>query len=354
MAGKTDTLYGIQKLRAIAAYGVVIFHLFEFLNAASSLGFPRFTLGRTGVDLFFVISGFIMVYTTRDAETPREFMAKRVSRIVPLYWAATLVTVALVAVAPSVFPAADISWQKILASLAFIPAADHSGEAMPVLLVGWSLNMEMLFYAIFAGALFLPARIRLPALLTGIVGLVLACRLFADGSLAGDFYGRIIMLDFAAGCVLAYLLRLPALAAFMRRTPMWPLMLVAAAGFVAAEHFLASGKADIYDAAIGASATLLVFAVAGADLYRGTQRGRFLVPLGDASYSAYLLHPILLRPAAMVLATAFGDTWLTAILLFIVALPGTMLVSWLSYRLFERPTNRLLRGWFTPPHAAST
>ena len=353
MATQTRQLYGIQKLRAIAAYAVVAFHVFELFYATSSMGFPRFMLGRTGVDLFFVISGFIMVYTTRDGETPREFMIKRVSRIVPLYWGATLATAALVAVAPSVFPAADISLNGILKSLAFIPATDLSGQTMPVLLVGWSLNMEMLFYLIFTLVLFLPRSMRLPGLLVSIAGLIVACRLFAGDTVAGEFYGRIIMLDFAAGCVIAWLLSQQSVADLIRRLPMWPLMALAAAGFVVTEIWLSSAGEDIYYLAIGASATLLVFAVAGTDLYRKSPRGRFLVPLGDASYSAYLLHPVFAGPIGKIVFDLFGDTWLSIILIFIAAFPGVMVVSWLSYRLYERPTNRLLRSWFFPRRAVA-
>src|SRR4051812_15929191 len=91
---KAGHLYSLQSLRALAAIAVAIAHL-PRLHPAT----PLADYGAVGVDLFFVISGFIMVYTTAGSfgrpGAPLVFLAKRIARIVPTYWIATAAAAAL-------------------------------------------------------------------------------------------------------------------------------------------------------------------------------------------------------------------------------------------------------------------
>ena len=110
--------------------------------------------GGAGVDIFFVISGFIMVYTTMDREiTPWSFMADRIARIVPAYWAATLGVFFLALVAPSLLQTSHMQWGELFKSLVFVPFRKANGLVQPVLFVGWTLNYEMFFYLMFAAGL---------------------------------------------------------------------------------------------------------------------------------------------------------------------------------------------------------
>ncbi len=113
--GTVKRLYAIQYLRAVAALGVVVFH------AAERTG-THFAIGAAGVDIFFVISGFIMwVLAGTRTTTPAAFLRERIERIVPLYWIVTGVMIqgALF----GLFPNLQLTPGYVLSSLFFIPAA---------------------------------------------------------------------------------------------------------------------------------------------------------------------------------------------------------------------------------------
>src|SRR3954447_13018034 len=139
----------IQILRFFAALAVVAFHAlglapkgYEVSESALSLAL---SYGGRGVDLFFVISGFIIFYTAQNpALTPAAFLRRRIERIVPLYFFVIFAFTLLALILPAIF--ATPGWytpRHILKSLAFISFTD--GEP-PVIAVGWSLEYEMYFY----------------------------------------------------------------------------------------------------------------------------------------------------------------------------------------------------------------
>ena len=342
-------LNGLQVLRAFAAYAVVAFHVFEFLHADPGFGVGRFEVGKAGVDLFFVLSGFIMVYTTAADEPPARFIIKRATRIVPLYWAATALAVLVAFVRPWLLPHADLSPAAIAKSFAFIPAPDLSGALQPVLFVGWTLNFEMMFYALFALTLFLPARHRTRRLIGALIAAFLLARLFGAGT-AAAFYGQPILLDFGIGCLIAKALPLPQVARAARRVPLWPALPAATLGFFAI-HAVGL-PSDAESLAFGLTAGMLVFAVAAQDLYRTPVRAPVLAALGDSSYSAYLLHPFLVPVIGVMVVKLFGATLPAAAVMLAACCAATALVATLSYQLYERPSNRLLRRVLLPRRSA--
>ena len=109
---------------------------------------PLYSLA-SGVDLFFVISGFIMVYSSEDLFGARgawrTFLTRRLVRIVPLYWLTTAITIPLMSL--------TVDWQSLLGSYFFIPYRAPSNAIVPLHGVGWTLNLEMFFYVIFAAAI---------------------------------------------------------------------------------------------------------------------------------------------------------------------------------------------------------
>ena len=139
----------IQILRFFAATAVAAFHAWgvapQFIKVAENAPSYGLEYAGHGVDLFFVISGFIIFYATHRANlTPAAFLRRRVERIVPLYFFVIFAVVALALVFPASFDTPD--WytpRHILKSLAFISFTDG---AMPVVYVGWSLEYEMYFY----------------------------------------------------------------------------------------------------------------------------------------------------------------------------------------------------------------
>lgn len=153
-------IYTIQALRGLGAVMVLAYHAF---------GGPRW--GAAGVDIFFPISGLVMVLTTYKARgecgSVANFTIKRLIRIVPIYWAATL---ALFLIQPGRY-----SYLVLGQSLTFIPtdAQPNLPEGFfPIIAVGWTLNIEMLFYLVFAGGLALPKRLIYPAIVTTILAII--------------------------------------------------------------------------------------------------------------------------------------------------------------------------------------
>jgi len=165
-------IQSIQALRAIAALFVVGFHSTVLWHDKFNQNVTPWKNGNSGVDLFFVISGFIMVLSSRKllgrADAWRRFMTLRLVRIVPLYWLATAAKLAAITALPALALHTNPTAWNTVASFLFVPSRDAIGVIRPVIDVGWTLSYEMLFYIVFAAALFLfvePLLIVAPAML---------------------------------------------------------------------------------------------------------------------------------------------------------------------------------------------
>jgi len=242
---------------------VVVFHATQ----------TRFAVGAAGVDLFFVISGFIMA-TIAPGRTPTRFLADRAWRIFPLWF---------VAVAPWIAVFHNSAGQT-LASLTLWPI--YQGKYyFPYLGVGWTLSFECLFYLAVAVAL------RTTYLLP--LSLFVACMggSFLFGGDALSFLGSPLILEFIGGVVIA---KLP------RKAPLAMPCLVAAliCLLIAPTHLYLSHVAIspqfVMDRVLfwGIPAMLVVYAALSAERSFGAPWIWPLVLLGDASYSIYLFHQL--------------------------------------------------------------
>ncbi len=294
----------VQALRAVAVLFVIISHAMHELYAfASESAVPfdeKLFPGDFGVDLFFVISGFIMIYVSRDSfgkpGAAIDFVIRRLIRIVPLYWLMTSVMIAIVVLMPSAVDTATDDPMGWLSSYFFIPFARASdGMMRPVLGLGWSLNYEMFFYALFAVGLLFSRRIAIAWVIAAMAVTWIAAHTLQSPPAWIGFLGMSVIFEFAAGMVLglAYIHR--------QRLPFW----FSVCGLVAGVLLLAMAPAfsdhveehrHIY---YGIPAVLFVsFAVlSGSEL-----RLPLLAPLvhiGEASYATYLTHPFILGGLAL-------------------------------------------------------
>jgi len=178
---KQTTLYSIQALRAIAASLVVVLHTYAYLEARDLISSTPDLVesGRAGVDIFFVISGFIMTYISGDSfgkpSASKDFLIKRIIRIVPIYWFYTLIMAALLLLVPHLFSdGKSFDLTHAITSFLFIPWENNSGFLKPVLQVGWTLNFEMYFYLIVTLLLFFGKTFFLQSLSIILLGGVLA------------------------------------------------------------------------------------------------------------------------------------------------------------------------------------
>ena len=155
-ASGPTTLANVQVLRAFAALNVAGVHILEqaakYDQDVALFAFLQ-NWGDSGVDLFFVISGFIMVYIQRRRPSgPGRFLDHRIYRVVPLYWTLTLLYVGLWLTVPGLFGHAAIDVPRLLRSLSFTTLFVEG--AFPVLYLGWILEYEMIFYLAFTLAIF--------------------------------------------------------------------------------------------------------------------------------------------------------------------------------------------------------
>ena len=194
-------LNNLQILRAFAALNVVMFHIIAVVEESGShipgLMFLK-GWGANGIDIFFILSGFIMVYIAeKRPRNPGEFLTNRVVRIVPIYWILTAVG-CLAIFAAGDFRGEPISIDAMLSSFAFLTR--WTTLDMPILYVGWTLEWEMLFYLIFGVSLFLKsktAQFILPLMV--LLGLVV-------------FAGQDpIILEFGFGMILAKIYKIQAI-----------------------------------------------------------------------------------------------------------------------------------------------
>ena len=338
-------LNNVQVLRALAAYLVVIAHM-------AGLGIPGAGQGIFGVDLFFVISGFVMVYTTAGRPvTPGAFMINRVIRIVPLYWALTLAVFCVALVLPRLLNNTDPSPVALAKSLFFIAYEKHDGVVQPLLFPGWSLNYEMLFYLLFASTLLLrrtAARFGLTFALLG--ALVLAGLILQPADPVARFYTSTIQLEFGFGCVLGLLH-----AGIARTAP--PPILLYGLGVACFVLMLAPGlptEGGLRFLLPGLPATAIVYAALALEARGHRYTGRSLLMMGAASYSLYLSHVYVVLPITMLAARLGMNAGWGALPFILLGLALVSLVAIACHLLLERPLSALLKGVVDPRHRSES
>ncbi|MHC8319034.1 acyltransferase family protein [Pseudomonas sp. LB3P31] len=326
-----DKLESVQMLRAIAALAVVFFHI------------PLFRNGDWGVDIFFVISGFIMALVT--AQSSSHFFTKRVIRVVPLYWLGTFGVFAVALLLPSLLDNTTADVPGLLKSLFFIPY--QKGEyVQPLLYLGWTLNYEMFFYALFAISMAISHRHRLLICSSLLLALALLGHLVpSDAPLWTRFYTQQILAEFVLGmgCYALY-----------ARTAQWRasspnngvrtlLILIGVAALVYMPFAYSLAQSLGRGLAWGIPAAVIFLTMVHG--LTGVQLPWFVVLIGDASYSLYLFHPYVLKVFNKVFhvfdapgALAYVMTPVSIILCCIVAVG--------VYRLVELPMTHWLRGVF--------
>jgi exopolysaccharide production protein ExoZ len=192
-------LLSIQYLRGLAALSVLVTHALQWPLAEMNIALLK--TGRLGVEVFFVISGFIITTIAGDGRfNPKEFLVRRAFRIVPAYWAATFLITILAVAIPTQFRTTIPTIEGLIKSLLFIPSLEPKA---PLLLLGWSLNFEVFFYLLFASLFFLRSEARTLVLL-GILTLLVGIGQFATGlSHVEAIYTSPSLIGFSLGTILA-------------------------------------------------------------------------------------------------------------------------------------------------------
>lgn len=324
-------ILSIQYLRAAAALMVVFFHADGM--AEEYFNFRGLPFGAAGVDIFFVISGFIMWITTAsERTTPASFAVNRIIRIVPLYWTMTLLLYGgwLIFHDPATVP----SLWNLVRSLLFIPfVSPRTGEIQPLLIAGWTLNFEMFFYAVFACGLLIARRHRALFVCTILGALVALPLLVSLSGPVGLTYTSPLLVEFMVGCLLGIMYERKALP----RPGIALFLLVIGCGLLVASGMLSA--ANISASRFfhwGLPAFLIVTGALGLELQLRDWRLPML--LGDASYSIYLTHGVALSAvkSAVILSGMNPQPLMTGEFLLagcFASVAGGVLV----YRMIETP-----------------
>lgn len=300
-------LDSIQALRGIAALLVLFFHMAAFQRQMAegnafdvALMSGIWDQGWAGVDLFFIISGFIMVYVTRQTGRGigdvRRFMVSRLTRIYPLWWVCAGIMAAYFWVtygmpaAPDRVSDSSEAFAYAAKSFLLIPQ-----DVPPMLGLGWTLIHEMFFYLVFAGLLFLPRKYLPSALGIWAVVTIFGAQLVEPAAYARNLFELIsspLSLEFIAGGLAGYL---------VTKGQIWtPKILILSGAILACLGLLLFPNIEIGSyttrrvAVFTLPFLLMTYGWVGCELQDKLSAPQWLIRLGDWSYSLYLTHYIVL------------------------------------------------------------
>lgn len=336
----------IQVLRGIAALSVVFFHVSEMLlqytdgNGLFCKLSSLWYTGAAGVDLFFVISGFVMVQSTRgmfgQKGASEAFIRRRLIRIVPLYWFYTSIMLVLVLL-PFTLRGQVFSWIFTFKSFFFIPAFNPSnGLDLPLLPPGWTLSYEMYFYLIFSLLLCFHKRFLLPVITA----------IFFFSAFAGQWLQvqnpiiKVVMspllLEFVFGCYLAYLVN--------RREISSRICFLLIGGALLALFLVCGIKVDnqtrfiFWGMPVFFLMTGLVFLEKRGTLFPSS----LLRLMGDSSYSIYLSHVFIVLCVSTLVKRKTHFHALPNDILASCTIMSCIIIGYLSYRYIEQNVSRVL------------
>lgn len=321
----------IQALRGITALLIVLEHV-RFLSC-----------GAFGVDVFFCISGFMIMLSTH--KSTEHFLAKRLLRILPLYYLMTLITFLALLLFPDLFAVTSADLSFLIKSLLFLPFDIGDGVIQPLVRIGWTVNCEIFFYLIFMVALHISHRLRgiISSLL--LSAFVLLAQLLPSESAFLSFYGSPVMLDFILGILCYYAAaglhglyssaRLPRLC--------FPLSLIISCcvffGLLFTRPFV-NYSGFRRPLVWGLPAAVLVLTCFVLEFYRKPPQA--LVRLGDVSFSLYLLHyyPVMFLDRAVF---DFGSCTPRSLAGVALAVGISVALALISHALVERRFSGWLR-----------
>ncbi len=346
-------LASIQTLRGIAVMGVLVAHLMsiEAKAGGDTLLSPVFNLGMAGVDLFFVISGFIMVHTSwakpRGIGSVGSFLFARATRIYPLYWLVTLALVPIWLYRPGLVFGSIPGEPNLLRNFLLLP-----DDRLPLLAVGWTLIHEVFFYLVFVLSLLIPRR-WLVAFLGAWAVAVIAGSALGLGAVSPTtaILFSPLSLEFVAGALAAVAFNATG------RDNGWAALAVGLAWLLCAMAMAGPDPMAVFDdhlirtALFGAPCALLAYGAARIEA-GGQTFPAWLAAIGDSSYALYLTHVLTLTALSMLWRPfALPGLWDN-----LIALPaltaGAIALGFATWAWLERPALRTLRA-FRPRHATA-
>jgi exopolysaccharide production protein ExoZ len=330
-------IYSMQYLRGLAALLVIVRHAAFKGTQYAGDPMPWYRLGGVaGVELFFIISGFIMCYTTIEKAGNKgsvgPFLTNRFTRILPLYWILTFLALIIFFLIPDKVNIGG-GETKILYSFLLIPTA-----GVYLMKNGWTLSYEFFFYFIFSLGMLFPKR--LGHLVTSVILFALVCLNLLDykNSVFLSFISSTLLLDFILGILLFELFsrykNVPKIISGI-------FILIGLGLLVLLNHRFNSGLPVL-------STGIACFFLSMGFVFLEEQIKRYEVPfftmVGDASYSLYLFHPFVLAGGALILSRLglCKGLWAWPFLIFLAAI--SLAGGILCYLYLEKPITKQIRA----------
>ena len=320
-----NKINNIQVLRFFAALSVMMVHL------------PLFGFGVWGVDFFFVISGFIMMYITDISS--KFFFLKRLARIIPLYWILTILVFFLALTKPELLNNTTPNIEHLLKSLFFIPFDKNNIGHFPVLFLGWSLNYEILFYITFSFSLVVSKRYRAYVCSVILVLIFLTSSFFSSKDFILQVYSESIILEFISGMFIYkfYILQKNSNHQyFMYYNILFIILLLLVS--IAAINF---NLPRFFSYGTMGALVLFFFLFFIDDNFFP----KIFILLGDASFAIYLVHPYIIQFFYKILKINDSNI-ISNLLVSALSVALTLLVSILIYKYLEKPINIKIKKLF--------
>jgi len=279
-------------------------------------------LGVSGVDLFFVISGFIMG-TIGQVEPASVFIRKRVARVVPLYW---LMTIAMcLGDSVGLLHSFTVDARTLIMSLLFIPYFDTEGHIWPLIVPGWTLNYEMFFYGVFALGLY--TKRPMTTTIAVLIPLTILGVLWHPTSAIGRTWTSPMLLEFLGGLLVSSMRNR------LSRAAIGALFVLTGIAALTLSGPLRLAIGGEYRVLTWGVPMLMITAGALAVEFGGHWPAKLTLPLqaiGDWSYSLYLVHGLVIAVGHRVLGTSLVST--------VIIFAASIGVSRLVFLWFEKPS----------------
>jgi peptidoglycan/LPS O-acetylase OafA/YrhL len=341
----TIVFEGIQSLRAVAAIFVLLMHLTSIekkYGGGMSIMPEVFHYGSVGVDIFFVISGFIMAIITKNLfciSCEYKFLCKRFIRIFPIYWFYSLLVLGVFLFKPEIVNSTQGNQVNIIKSFLLLPDKNS-----PLLMVGWSLIYEIYFYFIVALALRTVKDTRYPLfLIAWAFAVILISLAFSEVSLAKDspWFNIItspLCLEFISGSFIGLFYHRVKQSYGAVFLGMGILVILVAPFYMlsVSDPYIPGGW--INTGIFGTGAFLLVLGTVVYEQKLKLVIPKWLTEIGDASYSLYLSHILIISALGRVwLLLPFGHSNIGHIIALTLIFFLAILWSIISYKFIEIP-----------------
>ena len=323
--GLQNKITNIQVLRFIAAFSVMMVHL------------PLIGFGIWGVDIFFVISGFIMMYVTE--KNHKNFFLKRLIRIIPIYWILTFGVFSVAILKPDLLNNTTADYEHLLKSLFFIPFNKNETGHFPILFLGWTLNYEMIFYIIFTITLIFFRKNKIIVCSSIIILFVLLNYAFKEKNFIFQIYSNTILFEFIFGLIAYYIwknynIKYSEISLLKKNILFFFLTFIIL--ILVNTHL-----PRVINFGIPAFFVVLIFLF----FLKNFQFPKIFILLGDASYCLYLIHPYVIQFFYKFLNIS-GLNLIQEISYTVIIIICTLLISIIFFKFIEKPINLKLRKNF--------